>query len=108
MSVGDGSQSPQDRPEETDNSWRQVYWKRNLRLMIVLLTIWFVVSFGFGILLVEPLNEIVIAGYPLGFWFAQQGSIYVFVALILVYAMRMDRLDEEFGVDERDEEGNRL
>ena len=93
---------------EPDDSWRQEYWKRNLRLMLTLLVIWFVVSFGFGILLVEQLNQIVIAGFPLGFWFAQQGSIYVFLLLILVYAVRMDRLDAEFDVDERDDEGNRL
>jgi putative solute:sodium symporter small subunit len=93
---------------EPDTGWRQEYWKRNLRLMVTLLVIWFTVSFGFGILLVEPLNEIVIGGFPLGFWFAQQGSIYVFLLLILVYALRMDRLDAEFGVDERDDEGNRL
>jgi putative solute:sodium symporter small subunit len=90
---------------DTDDGWREEYWKRNLRLMAVLLTIWFVVSFVFGILLVEQLNEIVIAGFPLGFWFAQQGSIYVFVLLILVYAKLMDRLDVEYGVDERDEDG---
>jgi putative solute:sodium symporter small subunit len=87
--------------------WRQQYWKRNLRLMIILLVVWFAVSFGAGILFVEQLNEIVIADFPLGFWFAQQGSIYTFVVLILVYALRMDRLDAEFGVDERDAEGNR-
>ncbi len=93
---------------EPDNGWRQEYWKRNLRLMVTLLVIWFIVSFGFGILLVEQLNAFVFAGFPLGFWFAQQGSIYTFVVLILVYALRMDRLDSEFGVDERDEEGRRL
>jgi putative solute:sodium symporter small subunit len=100
--------SDTDKPAEPDNGWRQEYWRRNLRLMITLLGIWFLVSFVCGILLVEQLNEIVIAGFPLGFWFAQQGSIYVFVVLILVYALRMDKLDEEFGVDERDEQGNRL
>jgi putative solute:sodium symporter small subunit len=89
----------------TDDGWREEYWKRNLRLMAVLLAIWFTVSFVCGILLVEQLNEIVIAGFPLGFWFAQQGSIYVFVLLILVYAKRMDRLDVEYGVDERDGDG---
>lgn len=99
--MSDASQPPEGRPPEADNAWREVYWKRNLRLMITLLVIWFVVSFVFGILLVETLNQIVIAGFPLGFWFAQQGSIYVFVLLILVYALRMDRLDREFGVDER-------
>ncbi|MQA08912.1 MAG: DUF4212 domain-containing protein [Pseudonocardiaceae bacterium] len=76
--------------------------------MVVLLTIWFVVSFGFGILLAEPLNAITVFGFPLGFWFAQQGSIYVFLVLILVYAIRMDRLDDKFGVSERDENGDRL
>jgi putative solute:sodium symporter small subunit len=94
--------------KDPDNSWREEYWRRNLRLMAVLLAIWFTVSFVFGILLVEQLNEIVIAGFPLGFWFAQQGSIYVFVLLILVYAKRMDRLDVEYGVDERDQNGDRL
>lgn len=95
-------------PPPEDNGWRQGYWRRNLRLMVILLVIWFVVSFGFGVLLVEPLNEIVIAGFPLGFWFAQQGSIYTFVVLILVYAVLMDRLDDRYGVSERDEEGKRL
>jgi putative solute:sodium symporter small subunit len=99
--------TPSDGPDGPEDGWRQEYWRRNLRLMITLLVIWFAVSFGAGILFVEPLNEIVIAGFPLGFWFAQQGSIYVFVVLILVYAVRMDRLDAEFGVDERDDEGNR-
>jgi putative solute:sodium symporter small subunit len=96
------------QPAESDDGWRQEYWKRNLRLMVTLLVVWFVVSFGFGILLVEQLNQIEIGGFPLGFWFAQQGSIYVFLLLILIYALRMDRLDVEFGVDERDDEGNRL
>ncbi len=96
------------QPEPRDNAWREQYWKRNLRLMVTLLAIWFSVSFGAGILFVEQLNEIVIADFPLGFWFAQQGAIYTFVVLILVYAKRMDRLDEEFGVDERDAGGKRL
>jgi putative solute:sodium symporter small subunit len=76
--------------------------------MLVLLTIWFVVSFGCGILFVEQLNKIEINGFPLGFWFAQQGSIYTFILLILVYALRMDRLDDEYGVSERDGEGRRM
>ena len=90
------------------SDWRVEYWKRNLRLMVVLLIVWFSVSFGAGILFVEQLNEFALGDFPLGFWFAQQGSIYTFVVLILVYAVRMDRLDEEFGVDERDAEGKRL
>lgn len=89
----------------TDNSWRKRYWKKNLRLMVVLLAIWFTVSFGFGILLIEPLNNIEILGFPLGLWFAQQGSIYTFVILILVYALWMDRIDKEFGVFEGDGRG---
>ena len=76
------------------------YWRRNLSLMIKLFVIWFVVSFGFGILLVDVLNQFQIGGYKLGFWFAQQGSIYVFVGLIYFYAVRMAALDREFGVEE--------
>jgi putative solute:sodium symporter small subunit len=91
-----------------DLSWRREYWRRNVRLMVVLLSIWFFVSFILGILLAVPLNAIVIGGFGVGFWFAQQGSIIVFVILIAVYAIKMDRLDEEFGVDERDESGARL
>ena len=81
------------------------YWKRNIRYVGILLAIWFVVSYGFGILLVEPLNAITLPGtaFPLGFWFAQQGSIYVFVVLIFVYVRLMNRLDEEFDVGERDD-----
>ena len=79
---------------------KRAYWRRNLRLMVTLLSVWFVVSYVCGILLVETLNRVVINDFPLGFWFAQQGSILVFVALIGIYAWRMDKLDEEFGVAE--------
>jgi putative solute:sodium symporter small subunit len=79
----------------------KAYWKRNLRYLLILLSIWFTVSYGFGILLVEPLNTIKIGGFPLGFWFAQQGSIYVFVILIFVYVRLMNKLDKEFDVDEK-------
>ena len=75
------------------------YWRANLRLMGVLLAVWALVSYGLGIVFVEALNGIAIAGFPLGFWFAQQGSIYVFIALIAVYAFAMDRLDRRYGVD---------
>jgi len=75
------------------------YWRANLGLMAKLLTVWFVTSYGLGILFVEPLNRFHLGGFPLGFWFAQQGSIYVFVVLILIYARRMDQLDKEHGVD---------
>ena len=79
---------------------RQEYWKRNLRLVSICLAIWFLVSYVFGILLVDQLNAISIGGYRLGFWFAQQGSIYVFVVLIFFYAWRMNKLDREFDVHE--------
>jgi putative solute:sodium symporter small subunit len=68
--------------------------------MIKLLVVWFVVSFGFGILLVDVLNQIPLGGYKLGFWFAQQGAIYVFVVLIFYYTRKMGQLDREFNVDE--------
>jgi putative solute:sodium symporter small subunit len=76
------------------------YWRRNLSLMVKLLVIWFIVSFGCGIILVDVLNQIQIGGYKLGFWFAQQGSIYVFVGLIFYYAKKMAALDREFNVEE--------
>lgn len=76
------------------------YWRKNLILMVVLLTIWATVSYGCSILFVEQLNAITIAGFPLGFWFAQQGAIYVFVILIFVYFFAMEKLDKEYDVDE--------
>ena len=79
------------------------YWQANLKLMAFCLVIWFVVSYLFGIILVEQLNHIRIGGYKLGFWFAQQGSIYVFIALIFFYAKRIGKLDREHGVHEDDE-----
>ncbi len=82
-------------PEQAD-----AYWKRNVSLMVKLMVVWFVVSYGCGIMLFEPLNQIQLGGYKLGFWFAQQGSIYVFVALIFYYTRKMAALDREFGVDE--------
>lgn len=78
----------------------KAYWKANIRLVTILLVIWFAVSYLFGIILVEPLNAIRIGGAGLGFWFAQQGSIYTFLVLIFVYAIRMNALDRKFGVHE--------
>ena len=75
------------------------YWQENLRLVALCLAVWFTVSFGFGILLVDFLNQIQIGGFQLGFWFAQQGSIYVFVALIFFYAWRMSLVDARHGLD---------
>ena len=79
---------------------RAAYWKRNVRTLVGLLSIWFVVSYVFGILAVDALNAIKIGGFKLGFWFAQQGSIYTFVILIFVYVRLMNKLDKEFDVDE--------
>ncbi len=79
----------------------QKYWQANIRLVIGCLVVWFAVSFGAGILFVHQLNVIkILGGYPLGFWFAQQGSIYTFVVLIFFYAWRMGKLDRKFNVDE--------
>lgn len=80
------------------------YWRANLRLMLSLLAVWFFVSFGCGILLVDFLDQFRFFGYKLGFWFSQQGSIYVFVLLIFVYVWQMNRLDRKFGVREDDED----
>lgn len=79
---------------------RKKYWKENLRYVAILLSIWFIVSYGFGILLAEPLNNIRMGGFKLGFWFAQQGSIYVFVILIFVYVRLMNKLDKKYNVHE--------
>ena len=79
---------------------RKAYWKANVRLMVTLLTVWFVISYLCGIVFVEELNNIRLGGYKLGFWFAQQGSIYVFVGLIFYYARKMGQLDREFNVEE--------
>ena len=79
---------------------RKAYWKENLTLVAVLLFIWFAVSFGAGILFADVLNNIRLGGYKLGFWFAQQGSIYTFVVLVFVYARKMGDLDRKYGVGE--------
>jgi putative solute:sodium symporter small subunit len=79
---------------------RLAYWRANLRLVAICLSIWFVSSYVFGVLLVEQLNAIRIGGFRLGFWFAQQGSIYVFVLLIFFYAWRMNHIDNKFDVHE--------
>jgi len=79
---------------------RQAYWSANLKLVAGCLAVWFVVSYLFGIILVDQLNAISIGGYRLGFWFAQQGSMYIFVVLIFFYASRMRKLDKQFNVNE--------
>jgi putative solute:sodium symporter small subunit len=78
----------------------KAYWDKNVKLMLSLLAVWFLVSFGCGILFVDVLNQIQIGGYKLGFWFAQQGAIYAFLAIIFYYAWKMRQIDREFNVDE--------
>lgn len=83
-----------------DKESRRLYWRHNLRYLLILLSIWFLVSYVFGILLVDSLNQIRFGGFKLGFWFAQQGAIYTFVVLIFVYVRLMNRLDRRFNVEE--------
>ncbi len=84
----------------TDKQKAVAYWKENLRYLVILLTIWFLVSYGAGILFKDALNSIRLGGFKLGFWFAQQGSIYVFVILIFVYVRLMNKLDKKYGYNE--------
>ncbi|MDJ0608091.1 MAG: DUF4212 domain-containing protein [Kiloniellales bacterium] len=88
---------------EADKSGQE-YWKANVRLVAICLVIWALVSYGFGIVLRPMLDVVDVGGAGLGFWFAQQGSIYVFLILIFVYAVKMNSLDRRFGVEEQDEE----
>ena len=85
-----------DQPKSLKN-----YWKKNVQYLLILLSIWFVVSYGCGILFADTLNHIQIGGFKLGFWFAQQGAIYVFVILIFVYVALMNKLDKKYDVDEK-------
>ena len=80
------------------------YWFETLKLLGIILSVWFVVSFGASIVFVEALNKINLGGYPLGFWFAQQGSIYIYIALIFIYTRFMGKLDRKYDVHETQEE----
>ena len=91
---------------ELANQNANAYWRANLRIIAGMLAVWFTVSFGFGILLVEPLNRISFFGFKLGFWWAQQGSIFVFVILIFIYVRLMHNLDRRFGVSDDDVDSN--
>ena len=82
-----------------ENDTKKQYWRENVRYLTILLSIWFVVSYCAGILFVDQLNTIRMGGFPLGFWISQQGSIYVFVILILVYVRIMNKLDKKYGFD---------
>ena len=94
----DNKNSQQTNTHDTDG-----YWRANIRLMLALLSVWFVVSFGFGIILVDWLNQIQFFGFKFGFWWAQQGSIYVFVILIFVYTIRMRAIDKQYGVSDEED-----
>ena len=83
-----------------NNSNAKAYWSATLGLLTKVLVVWFLVSYGAGILLAPLLNNMSLGGYPLGFWFAQQGSIYVFIALIFYYARKMGQIDRQFGMQE--------
>lgn len=83
-----------------DRSQTNAYWAANIRIILISLSVWFICSFGLGILLRPALSGISVGGADLGFWFAQNGSIYVFLVLIFAYAWRMNKLDKEFGVEE--------
>ena len=89
-------------PDSSANS----YWKANIRLVLSLLFVWFFISFGCGILFVDALDTIRFGGFKLGFWIAQQGSILVFVALILIYIRAMDKLDSKYDLDASNESAN--
>ena len=107
LAVSDSAQQPVGNDDAASGRgvFADAYWKKNLRYVGALLVVWFAVSFGAGIFFVDALDTIRIpgTGFPLGFWFAQQGSIYVFVVLIFIYVVLMNRLDREYGVDEGDE-----
>ena len=89
-----------DKMINPQNSKVKVYWKKNIRIVLSLLAVWFFVSFGMGILLVDVLDNFRIFGFKLGFWMAQQGSIFCFVILIFVYVYKMNKLDRKYDVDE--------
>lgn len=86
---------------EFNQEKRTAYWRENVRLMVILLSVWFVISYLCGIVFVEELNTIRLGGYKLGFWFAQQGSMYGFVAIIFIYARMMAKLDRKYDVHEK-------
>jgi len=89
-----------DKMNNSHNAKAKVYWKKNIRMVLSLLAVWFFVSFGMGILLVDVLDNFRLFGFKFGFWMAQQGSIFCFVILIFVYVYRMNKLDHQYDMDE--------
>ncbi len=94
---------PRTPESRSSDASRRAYWRRNLTIVSILLVIWFVVSLGCGVLFADALDQIRIGGFKLGFWFAQQGSIYVFVILIFVYVVLMNRLDRRHHLENNDQ-----
>ena len=92
-----------DSKEHSQSNSQKLYWQANLGLLFKLLAVWFFVSFGCGIILADWLDQFSIAGFKLGFWFSQQGAIYVFVILIFVYSQQMKVLDRQFGLEDQDD-----
>ncbi len=92
--------SPSDAASDDTSETEGAYWRENLRLLISLMTIWFASSFGAGILFRDFLDQFSLGGYPLGFWFAQQGSIYIFIALIFFYVVRMKQIERKYDLDD--------
>jgi putative solute:sodium symporter small subunit len=97
-SAGNGSQSNESNTETS--AAEGAYWRENIRLLILLMSIWFAVSYGAGIIFRDALDQFSLGGYPLGFWFAQQGSIYVFIALIVFYVIRMKTIERKYDLDD--------
>lgn len=95
------ARGPEAAPQaNTTNDNEKAYWVENVRLLWMLMAIWFVVSFGAGILFRSALDQFSLGGYPLGFWFAQQGSIYVFILLIIFYSVRMKKIERKYDLDD--------
>jgi putative solute:sodium symporter small subunit len=89
-----------DQEEDINKDKAKAYWKENIKYVVILLMIWAIVSYGAGIVFREELNQFRLGGFKLGFWFAQQGSMYVFVVLIFIYVRLMNKLDKKYGYDE--------
>jgi putative solute:sodium symporter small subunit len=97
----DSLDTPEREPAGPETSANEkAYWSQNIRLLWTLMTIWFVVSFGAGILFRDFLDQFAIGGYPLGFWFAQQGAIYFFILLIIFYSVRMKQIERQYDLDD--------